>query len=112
MTLEQKRAKYAWDSVIKQNDKEKFKKLAKGAPALVMSNGLMPSLAFWQQKKENQPIVSVILGWLNERNITKSSDFKIAMEELQKADMPKFRMATEETLEFLKWLRNFASALS
>ena len=110
VTLEQQRAKYAWDKALK-NKNDKYKNLAKGAPALIMSNGLMPSLAFWQSKKETQPMVDTILGWLSERKIVSSADFQKAMEDLQKADSPKFRNATEETLEFLKWLRNFASAV-
>ena len=119
-TLEQERAKYAWGKVIensKNKDKSKaFKSLAKGAPALIMSNGLMPSLAFWWSKnEEKQPedkeLVRIILCWLQERNILKSSDFKEAMDELQNSEMSVFRNATEETLEILKWLRNFASAV-
>lgn len=119
-TLEQLRAKYAWekakDNSLKEDKGKAFKSLAKGAPALIMSNGLMPSIAFWWSKNENkQPeckqLVRIILGWLNERNIIKSSDFTEAMEDLQVKKQEKFREATEETLEFLKWLRNFASAI-
>ena len=116
VTLEQQRAKYAWESA-KGKGKD-FKSLAKGAPALIMSNGIMPSLAFWWSKKneEKQPeyrqLVRIILAWLKTRNIVKSSDFEFSMEELQNMESTeKFRNATEETLEFLKWLRNFASAV-
>lgn len=109
-TLEQERAKYAWEKAL-NNKNDKYKSLAKGAPALIMSNGLMPSLAFWQSKKDTQPMVETILGWLSKRKIVSSPDFLIAMKNLQEADTAKFRNATEETLEFLKWLRNFASAV-
>ena len=110
MTLEQKRAQYAWTKA-NDNNNDKFKKLAKNAPVLIMSNGLMPSLAFWWCKNENKPIVNVILGWLYQQRIVKHEDFYHAMEDLQSMDSVTFRNATEEALEFLKWLRNFASAI-
>lgn len=110
ITLEQQRAKYAWEKA-KNNNNKKYKSLAKGAPALIMSNGLMPSLAFWQSKPETQPMVTTILGWLKERKFVSSDGFIKAMGDLQNSDMVKFRDATEETLELLKWLRNFASAV-
>lgn len=109
-TLEQIRANFAWKEALK-NKNDKYKNIAKGAPALIMSNGLMPSLAFWQSKKETQPIVESILSWLEKRNLITSSDFITAMENLQDSDQVKFREATQESLEFLKWLRNFVSAV-
>lgn len=109
-TLEQKRAEYAWEIATK-NANGLFKRLAKGAPALIMSNGLMPSLAFWWSKNDYQPIVTAIIGWLEKRKIVTKNEFSTAMVDLQKSDTIKFRNATEESLEFLKWLRNFASAV-
>lgn len=42
--LEQQRAAYAWNCV--QNCSSDYVNLAKSAPALVMGNGLMQTLAF------------------------------------------------------------------
>lgn len=110
-TLEQERAKFAWDIAVANKNDASFKRLAKGAPALIMSNGLMPSLAFWQSKG-NTKIVEAILCWLKHRRIVNSSVFAEAMQCLQNVDsVIKFRDATDESLEFLKWLRNFASAV-
>ncbi|NLM18367.1 MAG: type III-B CRISPR module-associated protein Cmr5 [Candidatus Riflebacteria bacterium] len=109
-TLEQQRAAHAWEKV--QGKSKEFKNLAKGAPALVMNNGLMPSLAFWQDKGGNSgELVRVILDWLSQRKLVASSDFSSAMVSLQKADPVKFRAVTSETLEYLKWLRNLAGAV-
>lgn len=113
MTLEQQRAKHAWSAADKCS--EKFMNLAKGAPALVMSNGLMPSLAFWKSKaKENNDhdkLVKSITTWLQERKLVQGSDFSTAMNSLQNSSSTVFMQATGETLEYLKWLRNFASAI-
>ncbi len=51
-TLDQIRAEYAWKCV--QGVDDKYKNLAKGLPALVMSNGLMQTLAFLQGKANGQ----------------------------------------------------------
>jgi len=111
MTLEQERAKHAWNSAAGCN--KEFRNLAKGAPALVMSNGLMPSLAFWQSKGNNhKKLVNALLAWLHERGLVSSDNFPDAMNSLQEARSEKFRQATSETLEYLKWLRNFASAVN
>lgn len=113
MTLEQERAKHAWSAADKCS--EKFMTLAKGAPALVMSNGLMPSLAFWQSKaKENNDhakLVNSITTWLKERKLVKEASFSAAMNSLQDSNSTVFMQATNETLEYLKWLRNFAAAI-
>lgn len=111
MTLEQIRAQHAWN--MANGCTREFKNLAKGAPALVMSNGLMPSLAFWQSKgHEHQRLVSAVVGWLHQRSLVNNADFRQAMESLQRSDSTKFMQATGETLEYLKWLRNFASAIN
>lgn len=111
MTLEQKRAKHAWN--VATGCTSEFKNLAKGAPALVMSNGLMPSLAFWQSKGNNhKKLVNALLAWLCERKLVTGNDFSTAMNSLQDAESAKFMQATSETLEYLKWLRNFASAIN
>ena len=113
MTLEQMRAKHAWSAADKCS--EKFVNLAKGAPALVMSNGLMPSLAFWKSKakdnNEHDKLVNSIITWLKERQLVKDSDFSKAMNSLHDSSSTEFMKATNETLEYLKWLRNFAAAI-
>jgi CRISPR type III-B/RAMP module-associated protein Cmr5 len=81
-----------------------------------MSNGLMASLAFWQSKqkqdKNNESLVKAILGWLTQRNVVKSIAFETAMQELYSSNSANYMKATNETLDFLKWLRHFAAALN
>ncbi|HQG29413.1 MAG TPA: type III-B CRISPR module-associated protein Cmr5, partial [Candidatus Ozemobacteraceae bacterium] len=69
MSLEQQRAKFAWEKAkASPND---FTSLAKGAPALIMGNGLMAALAFWNSRKTEQGnhLVTALLGWLKERRL-------------------------------------------
>lgn len=120
-TLDQKRAAFAWEKA--RNCPEEYRNLAKAAPALIMANGLMPSLAFWQSAgsenskrgKAGKTFCNDLLEWVKNRFATHEvfspmpRDFKSAMDALHaKADSAFYMQATDEALEFLKWLRQFA----
>jgi CRISPR-associated protein Cmr5 len=111
-SLDQQRAAYAWKVVQGQNDE--YGKLAKGAPALIMNNGLMQTLAFYQDKgkSHHQALNRHIIDWLaayftHQENV--SVPFDKMMEALMNADSQKYRKATEETLALLRWIRQFAA---
>lgn len=111
-SLDQKRAAYAWKVVQSQN--EDYGKLAKGAPALIMNNGLMQTLAFYQDKGKahHTALNKHIIDWLaayftHQDNVSVS--FDKMMDALLKADSQKYRKATEETLALLRWIRQFAA---
>jgi len=122
-TLDQHRAQFAWEAVNKaKRDLKEFKEyknLAKGAPALVMSNGLMAAIAFYQSRSKAHAtqLMNDMLGWLVLRFKDDPgfkplpTDFRSAMERLQKADSGFYMRATDETLALLKWLRQFADAV-
>lgn len=109
-SAEQKRAEHAWN-VANENNNKKFMALAKGAPALIMSNGLMPSLAFWQSKAEYRALVNALLGWLNKKGLLTNDKFDDSIKTIQNSDSDQYMRITEETLEYLKWLRNFVGAV-
>jgi CRISPR-associated protein Cmr5 len=112
-TLEQQRAAYAWEKV--QRCTSDYKNLAKGAPALIMNNGLMQALAFYESKnsKEHHRILcSHLYEWLQRRSIIREASFAAAMAELHQANSATYRLATEEALAVLKWIRQFAAALA
>ena len=48
-SLDQLRAAHAWAVVGKSQKNQDFKNLATSAPALIMGNGLMQTLAFYQE---------------------------------------------------------------
>ena len=110
-TLEQQRAAYAWKQV--QHCGKDYTNLAKGAPALIMANGLMQSLAFYESKGKDhhKKLNKHILGWLSKQKLVESEKFKDAMECLYGTSPAKYRRATQEALELLKWMRQFAPAV-
>lgn len=123
-TLDQQRAQFAWDSVTQARKTIKefsdYKNLAKGAPALIMGNGLMPAIAFYESRKNSAPasvLGNNVLAWLairfkDERAFQPlPTTFNTAMERLLKADSGFYMRATDEALAMLKWLRQFADAV-
>ena len=116
-SLDQKRAAYAWKVVQGQNGE--YGKLAKGAPALIMNNGLMQTLAFYQDKSKphHTALNKHIINWLSERGFRRDEDaaqtrgdFGQMMTYLQNgADSQTYRKATEEVLALLRWIRQFAA---
>ncbi len=114
----QEMADYAWrktrQELEKELEKENFVRLAKGAPALVMANGLMQALAYWQArgKEAGKALVGILAGWLlkSERPETHKG-FKELMEKLHRASSSEFARDTREAIELLRWVKQFASAL-
>ena len=110
-SLDQQRAAYAWKKV--QGANEEYGKLAKGAPALIMNNGLMQTLAFYQDKAKphhidlNKHLIDWLTIYFDQQN--KTIAFETMMECLLKIDSKKYRQATEETLALLRWIRQFAA---
>lgn len=125
LDIGQRRAAYAWEKV--QDCGEKYANLAKAAPALIMGNGLMQTLAFYQGKEDHHRRLNQhICGWLMERfagqglfpkNVgptepKQDSVFRDTMRALAEADPALYREATEEAMALLRWIRQFASAVS
>lgn len=110
-SLEQQRAKFAWERV--QGCSKDYTNLAKAAPALIMNNGLMQALAFYQSKGKDHHLAlnRHLCEWLRERHIVQQVGFAELMNALYGADATTFRRATEETLALLKWIRQFAAAV-
>ncbi len=119
--IEQERAAYAWDCVQGINDK--YVNLVKGAPALIMTSGLMQTLAFHAEKGKKEvhhaKLVQHICVWLKQRfgqRIT-SGDFHTTMRTLMGVgenpveESRFYQQATDETMELLRWLRQFAPAV-
>ena len=79
VSIEQQRAKFAWERV--QGCNKKYMNLAKAAPALIMNNGLMQALAFYQAKGEAHHLTlnRHLCEWLRQRGIVQQADFANAM---------------------------------
>lgn len=115
LDLEQQRAAFAWRKV--ENETSDYANLAKSAPALIMSNGLMQTLAFFESKEKSyhhKALSEHVCSWLSEQGFSKSKSgqFREVMEYLHGSQSEKYRRATEEALALLRWIRQFASALT
>jgi CRISPR-associated protein Cmr5 len=120
-TLDQQRAAFAWDCAsagMQQYGKE-YKVLAKGAPALIMNSGLMPTLAFYNHKgKAASQLLDDLIRGLSFRLAGQKLNpgqgsmlFPQFMVALQKVETQDYLRNTDEALEFLKWIRQFVDAV-
>lgn len=112
--LGQRRAAHAW-KCVEQGCNSDYTNLAKSAPALIMSNGLMPTLAFYAAKKgdHHAKLLRHIMTWLTQRfSGIQQADFAGTIRFLHSAHSSDYRRATEESLELLRWIRQFAPAVS
>lgn len=117
-SLEQLRAAHAWKCV--QGQSKDYANLAKGAPALVMSNGLMQTLAFFTSKGEGKgkahhtDLCNDVLQWLCRPeacgSYLSSPKFDEVMDKLSRGTSDQYLRATQEALAILRWIRQLAVA--
>ncbi len=115
-TLEQERAEFAWKKVqgLPGDYRNDYRNLVKSLPAMIMTNGLMQTLAFLEGKGKDHhaALVKHLIEWLIRRGmVEKRSGFKDVMEKLYGSSSQKYQQATEEALAILRWLRQFADAV-
>ena len=117
VTLEQQRAQFAWDCAKEGTALagDEYRNLAKAAPALIMNNGLMQTLAFYQDKGKPQhmALAGHLRRWIMKRAGGNGQDpgFQPMMDVLLRAQPDQYRRATDEALLILRWIRQFAAAL-
>jgi CRISPR-associated protein Cmr5 len=124
MTLEQQRSQAAWafaqEGVALAGGE--YTNLAKAAPALIMNNGLMQTLAFFEDKGKahHKALANQLRRWVLYRQLPDRGEslklpadpgFTTIMQALLNAESAQYRQATEETLLLLRWIRQFAAAL-
>ena len=115
-SLDQLRAAHVWKRLEDSRVNDDYVNLTKGAPALIMSNGLMQTLAFLKSKdkEHHKRLLGDISSWLADENSGVgmcNSNFNSIMNWLHNSKSEEFMRATEETLEYLRWLRQYASAV-
>jgi CRISPR type III-B/RAMP module-associated protein Cmr5 len=119
ITLEQKRAAYAFkraEIAAKLSGKtpQKYKRLAKGLPQMIMVSGLMPVLAFLHDKAETHhlQIYDDLSMWLaSSGRVERSIPLATMMTELTGATSLRYQELTTESLAVLKLIRQLASAV-
>jgi CRISPR-associated protein Cmr5 len=123
-TLDQQRAAFAWACACDSRKKlppeeaKKYRNLAKGAPALILNSGLMPTLAFYSSKAKREPtpeeclLNDLMLGLVQRLKPNPAPrDFAGFMAMLLKMESLDYRRCTDEALELLKWIRQFVDAV-
>ena len=117
-TIEQGRAKFAYDSVneVVQNanadKKKKYKSGAKKLPVLIKTNGLDQALAFINNRDDgNVELYNTIRDWLSQKQLIEldiNTDLVAIV-----IDKPsnEYRRITTETLALLNWVRRFVDGL-
>lgn len=114
---EQKRARQAWELVksVPDNIIKEYSSLAKSAPVMILTNGLGQTLAFFISKSKGINEYSLLYTHLNEwlaNNVVWSTGNTASelIERVINEPSQGYRMATEESLAFLSWIKRFAGA--
>ena len=130
-TLDQRRAKHAWEAVhavdIKtttrnNNDKDAkpyandYAGEAKKLPSRIIAAGLGQALAFIVAKTEKKPALERlhqdITNWvITERPMSQARIQESLLRSVIEGDSEFLRVATAETLAYLNWLNRFAEAV-
>ncbi|NHZ71480.1 MAG: type III-B CRISPR module-associated protein Cmr5 [Aquificales bacterium] len=125
-STDQKRAAQAWVDVEQVDNKHrdtlgrKYNSLARSAPAMVQSNGLGQTLAFYRakagptRKKESEHwlLYTHISRWVMVQLDQKDNAVKDGLLEwIVQQDTQIYRRATAETLAYMTWLKRFSEAV-
>lgn len=129
-SLEQERAKAAWDAInevkeenkrLKENEQyeQEYASLARSAVSDVQANGLGQTLAFWRAKgfEKGKPkpnnayavLFCQVAHQLQARKILPCTQDPVAWIS-NDASTDEYRRATSEVIAFLIWLKRFAEA--
>jgi CRISPR-associated protein Cmr5 len=119
-TLDQQRARFAWQAAelgMGSHYHKEYRALTKGASALVMGSGLMPTLAFLKGKEKSQAhaaLLASLCGWLSRRLHLKGDEgeaYASVMKHLHDGESQTYMEATHEALTILKWIRQYVDAV-
>ncbi len=113
-SLEQERAKFAYEKVKSVKGKEfeeDYARYVKNAPALILTNGLGSTLAFYRSKKKKayDTLYDHLNEWLRKRRFY--DDNTDVLEWIMKTDSLQVFNATQEVLSLLNWMKKFAKAM-
>jgi CRISPR-associated protein Cmr5 len=119
-TLDQQRAKRAWEDIQgvtnrAEDFKKKYGSLARKVPMLVLTNGLGQTLAFLRSKgkddqsDEHNVLCRHLSAWTLSQIAPNAKDGDL-LKWLLDNDSAAYRRATTEALAYLLWLKRFAEA--
>jgi CRISPR-associated protein Cmr5 len=95
------------DKVVQARLLKKYSDRLKGAPAELMENGLLQTLAFYRSKgAEYDDIASHLSGWLQVCGMVKGPE----LEGLAQLSAVHYRRCSEEAVAWLNWAKRLAMA--
>jgi CRISPR-associated protein Cmr5 len=120
-TIDQRRAKHAWDSVteatnrLNSQDQKKFGGQAKKLPTQVVTSGLGQALAFLKAKNYAPLLLSRLGDWVLDKRQNPGSknsapDDDALLRQIVDRDSDFMRRATDEVLAYMLWVNRFAEA--
>ena len=95
---------------------KKYSSYVKSAPSMILINGLGQSLAFWktnadQNGSDEKKAYYFLINHIehNYKEVNKC-DSNLFFDVINQMDSDQYRRITNETMEFLKWLKKFATS--
>lgn len=116
-TLEQKRARSAWDDIedVKVEQQDKYGTLARKLPAMIQMNGLGATLAFLLAKGKRKAndghtlIFNHLSKWVLSKTAV-SRKYNDLIDFVHDCDMDEYRRATAEAIGYGIWLKRYVEA--
>lgn len=114
-TLQQQRAKHALQQVqswIQLNEGSKLKARCSELPFMIHANGLGQAAAFFKSKGRDDGydhVFATLQTWLSQDKRPFAGQ-KDLMRAIVDADLHTYRMAQAEAIEYMDWVKKFASA--
>lgn len=119
-TLDQRRARHAWNAVerakgLKQDAKAKYGIQARKLPTRIMAAGLGQALAFLKAKDYAPSLLIAIGDWVLDKRGNEDSKKELPKDDalvtaIIQGDADFLRHATDETLAYLLWHNRFVEA--
>jgi CRISPR-associated protein Cmr5 len=118
-TLDQRRAKHAWEAVKRaklksgahaKQDPKKFGGQAKKLPTRIMAAGLGQALAFLRAKDYAPGLLAELADWVLLKRNNRDGQPGDLLQQVVEGDSNFLRRATDETLAYLQWLNRFVEA--
>lgn len=114
--MSQRRAAFALEHIrtLSAATRNGFRDKVKGAPAMILQNGLGAALAFMLGKDDHKEVAKAVLAWVVREGILPGLRSDPTQGELIKGlnslGLNDYLRAQQEALEVLAWLKRYADA--
>lgn len=117
--ISQRRAEFALQHIqhihgLSSSVRKGFRDKVKGAPAMILQNGLGAALAFMLGKDDHKEVAWAVLAWLAKEEILRTGNNNLTPADLIRSinnlSLADYLRAQREALEVLAWLKRYADA--